>query len=147
MTKIRAVDLYKIIFNNLNFINETSLTHLYLPLIGAKAYKLYLWLRSELLLGINSTDSFEQNHNRILNYLKLDINEFNDLKQILEEYGLLKTYYDDVNNHYLYYLQKPLEIDQLHCFDYGWKHWLHIEGRRSAWARRPDPIRGSGDVL
>ena len=112
MTKIRAVDLYKIIFNNLNFINETSLTHLYLPLIGAKAYKLYLWLRSELLLGINSTDSFEQNHNRILSYLKLDINEFNELKQILEEYGLLKTYYDDVNNHYLYFLQKPLEIDE-----------------------------------
>ena len=112
MNKIRTNDIYKIIFNNLNFIDETSLSHLYLPLIGTKAYELYLWFRTEQVLGITSSDNFDQTHARILNYLKLDLNQFNNLRQILEEYGLLKTYYDDVNNHYLYFLYKPLDVNE-----------------------------------
>lgn len=112
MNKISERSEFKVISSDISFSNDGIITHLYLPIIGSEAHKMYCWLKSEAILGIANNESITQNHARILKYLHLTLSQFNDLRIILESHGLLKTYYDDSNDLYIYYLIKPLDVNQ-----------------------------------
>lgn len=111
MINVEKNNLYKILFNDRNSVNENILTHLYLPLIGPLSYQLYSWLRSENAIGISNDDVFIQDHERLFCYLSCNEEEFIQAKSNLENVGLLETFYDDTDEVFIYTLKKPLEVE------------------------------------
>lgn len=88
------------------------LTQLYQPLIGAKAYGLYMFLYSEVdtlqLISIDST------HSRLSSFTSMSFADIRQSIKYLEGIGLLRTYvkYESQQTKYLYELLLPLEASQ-----------------------------------
>ncbi|WP_138415379.1 replication initiation and membrane attachment family protein [Aquibacillus sediminis] len=106
--KILPIDGYAVICHyELSSVYFQSLTHLYQPLIGAKALALYQTLHSESLLSGDT--SFPQTHHTLMNYISLPLDEIYQERLKLEAIGLLKTFKRDTeeNTIYTYQLLEP----------------------------------------
>lgn len=112
MKKIQEITEYKIIAEDINFANDNLLNFLYLPIIGSASYQMYAWFKAEAMIGLSNNENIIQVHQRILNYLQVNLAQFNEIRINLESYGLLKTYYDETNDLYIYNVLKPLEVDK-----------------------------------
>ena len=106
--ELKVNDIYRIEAND--FISSdlcSSLFVLYQPLIGKDATTVYMTLYS---LGLSQKN--QENHNRILAILNMDIVEFERARIKLEEYLLLRVYAQtqDAKTSYIYSLNAPLSV-------------------------------------
>lgn len=94
---------YRIIKNfTLNEENLSSLFYLYADLVGIKALNVYLFL----------SFSYKQRpHSHLFKRLECNRDDFLINRQKLEEYGLLKTYYNEKDDFYIYEIFAPLKYD------------------------------------
>lgn len=94
---------YRIVKNFV--INEehlSSLFYLYVNLVGNKALNLYLFL----------SFSFKQRtHSHLFKRLEINRDDFLIQREKLEEYGLLKVYYNSDKDFYIYEIYPPLKYD------------------------------------
>ena len=79
------------------------LSLLYQPLIGADAIALYSTLLSEVKANNQSLS-----HYRLCKLMTYDIDHIERARSKLEQYNLLKTFYNSQKEEYVYQLQKPL---------------------------------------
>ncbi|WP_076799648.1 replication initiation and membrane attachment family protein [Latilactobacillus curvatus] len=75
--------------NYLTDFDQTVVTYLYQPLMGAVAYSLYLLLWSQTK---KETEQHFQTHATLLNLLSVDLPAFYDSRSKLEALGLMRTY-------------------------------------------------------
>ncbi|KRM21112.1 replication initiation and membrane attachment family protein [Latilactobacillus graminis] len=75
--------------NYLTDFDQTVVTYLYQPLMGAVAYSLYLLLWSQTQ---KETEQYFQTHATLLNLLSVDLPAFYDSRNKLEALGLMRTY-------------------------------------------------------
>ena len=108
MNKIDENTTYKIMFNDTSCNNIASLSHLYMPIIGKNALLFYQWLHTEYMMGMTSSENFSQTHQRILHYLQVNLDQFEQIKSTLEQYQLIDSYYDEVNHEVIYCINQPL---------------------------------------
>lgn len=79
-----------------------SFQMLYTPLIGTDAATLY-----HTLLGIGTRHAKIKNHLLIANISRLSMELIEKSRRILEQYLLIKTFYDAIHNAYLYQIFMP----------------------------------------
>ncbi|MCF0218034.1 MAG: DnaD domain protein [Malacoplasma sp.] len=91
--------------------NILLLAKLYAPLISRPAFCLYVYMCEELK-NFNSTKFFKNYIKDIQDYLELDNQGFEEVKNNLEAFKLLKTYITDDNIVY-FELIEPLQFNQL----------------------------------
>lgn len=108
MNKIDENTTYKILFNDTSCNNVASLSHLYLPILGKDALLFYQWLHTEYMMGMTSSETFSQTHHRIFHYLQVNLDQFIEIKNKLEQYELISSYYDEVNREVIYCINQPL---------------------------------------
>lgn len=91
----------------LSDFDQKILTYLYQPIIGAKAFSLFLTLWTEMRPDV--VRSQRKSHLELLDILNSDLPEFFSSRQKLEGIGLLKTYegQDSVGRFFVYQLCKP----------------------------------------
>ena len=84
--------------------SQASLCLLYYPLIGKDAYILY---------GIlNSFQNGQIDQEKLISLVHLNENQFDKARSVLEEFGLLKTYFNPNNRRWIYVLYAPLEPNE-----------------------------------
>lgn len=116
MAELLSCDTYQVYMTGCLSPNALSvLSQLYQPLIGSKAYSLYLLLVSEV--DVQKMVSIESTHSRLCALSSLSLNQIKENRQYLEGIGLLKTYIKYENNitKYMYELIEPL--DAFHFFN------------------------------
>ena len=96
---------------NVNYFSDFSqqvLTDLYLPIICAKSYTLYLYFWSLTKKKLVSMDRFE--HTRIINALGISLDDLKEALLHLEGIGLLRTFLkkDIIGLLFLYELSSPV---------------------------------------
>ena len=79
---------------------------LYQPLLGQKAISLFVTLYSE------SRQSDFNEHRRLCKLMNLSIDEIEEAREVLEKYSLVKTFYNEVENEYVYRLIEPLSNEK-----------------------------------
>ena len=95
----------------LSNFDQKVLTYLYQPIIGAKAFSLFLTLWTEMdPVGMRSE---RKSHLELLDILNCDLPEFYTSRQKLEGIGLLKSYEgeDSLGHFFVYQLGKPVLPD------------------------------------
>lgn len=110
MAEIVSCDRYRVsALSPLGALAHSVLSQLYQPLIGAKAFGLYLFLFSEM--DVLKLLSVESNLSRISSYTELSLAQIQTSLNRLEGIGLLKTYvqYDETFTKYIYQLILPLD--------------------------------------
>ncbi|MBP5783837.1 hypothetical protein J6W32_04585 [bacterium] len=60
------------------------------------------------MMGMTSSESFSQTHQRILHYLQVNLDQFEQIKSKLEQYELISSYFDEVNHEVIYCINQPL---------------------------------------
>ncbi|WP_243291225.1 replication initiation and membrane attachment family protein [Bacillus sp. FJAT-47783] len=103
------IDRYVVRSNGmLHDYDRKILTLLYQPLVGAKAYSLYMSLWSEL--EENRLSAEESTHHSLMAIMQLPLNEIYQERLKLEGMGLLNTYQMDAEDpkKFIYELQPPL---------------------------------------
>ncbi len=119
--EILPVDRYEVCSRSrIQFEDLKVITLLYQPLVGARAYSLYMTLFGELSAGDSS-------HHSLMNHTQMNLQHIYDERKKLEAIGLLKTYRisTDDERAFLYELQpvpKPEEFfqdDVLSVYLYG----------------------------
>lgn len=119
--EILPVDRYKVYScSHIQFEELKVVTLLYQPLIGARAYSLYMTLFGELSAGDSS-------HHSLMNHTQMNLQHIYEERKRLEAIGLLKTYRKSNEDErvFLYELQpvvKPEEFfqdDVLSVYLYG----------------------------
>lgn len=103
------IDRYVVRTNGmLHDYDRKILTMLYQPLIGVKAYSLYMSLWCEV--EENGLSGSETTHHTLMSMMQLPLNEIYHERLKLEGLGLLKTYKIDGmdTNKFIYELQPPL---------------------------------------
>ena len=110
MNKIDENTTYKIMFNDTSCNNIASLSHLYMPILGKDALLFYQWLHTEYMMGMTSNETFSQTHQRILHYLQVNLDQFDEIKSKLEQYQLISSYFDEVNHEVIYCINQPLSV-------------------------------------
>ncbi|MGL5898911.1 MAG: DnaD domain protein [Lactobacillaceae bacterium] len=111
MTKRKIKAYNGFLVTNINYFSDFSqqvLTDLYLPIIGAKSYTLYLYFWSLTKKKLVSMDRFE--HTRIINALGISLDDLNEALLHLEGIGLLRTFLkkDIIGLLFLYELSSPV---------------------------------------
>ena len=110
MEELLSIDRYQVYFSgSLSPLNLRSLTLLYQPLIGSKAYSLYLLLISEV--EVSKITSLKSTHERLCSITNLPLHQIKECLRSLEAIGLLKTYvrFDQSITLYCYQVLLPLE--------------------------------------
>ncbi|MCV3322870.1 DnaD domain protein [Pediococcus ethanolidurans] len=95
----------------LSNFDQQVLTYLYQPIIGAKAFSLFLTLWTEMNpMGIRSE---RKSHLELFDILNCDLPEFYASRQKLEGIGLLKSFEgeDSLGHFFVYQLDKPVFPD------------------------------------
>ena len=94
----------------LDEVQNDILTYLYMPIIGIKAYSLYMIVYNEA----KRMDRFHRPCaiSRLLSYLSFSIEEFEESVKALEATGLLKTYVKVEESTYLFDVRSPLTLRQ-----------------------------------
>ncbi|KRL61360.1 replication initiation and membrane attachment family protein [Latilactobacillus fuchuensis] len=97
--------------NYLTDFDQTVVTYLYQPLMGAVAYSLYLLLWSQVK-DVASQHQF-QTHATLLNLLSVDLPAFYDGRSKLEALGLIRTYQKngEAGRQLVYELYAPMKPD------------------------------------
>ena len=98
-------DFYQVINPNIR-ISILDFFVLYQPIIGQNAAALYLTLLSE-----SERDSYIE-HRRLTKIMNLSIDEIQDARELLEQYSLMKCYFNENTSEYIYYLLEPLTADK-----------------------------------
>ncbi|WP_412988271.1 replication initiation and membrane attachment family protein [Pediococcus siamensis] len=95
----------------LSDFDQKVLTYLYQPIIGAKAFSLFLTLWTELQPGV--IRSQRKSHLELLDILNCDLPDFFAARQKLEGLGLLKTFSgsDTLGRFFVYQLVQPVAPD------------------------------------
>ena len=95
--------------NYLSDFDQTVVTYLYQPLMGAVAYSLYLLLWSQSTQAKSQTTF--QTHATLLNLLGVDLPAFYDARNKLEALGLMRTYQKNNNTgrNLVYELFAPMQ--------------------------------------
>ena len=110
MEELLSIDRYQVYFyGSLSPLHLRTLTLLYQPLIGSKAYSLYLLLISEV--EVSKVTSLKSNHERLCSITNLPLHQIKTCLRSLEAIGLLKTYvgFEQSITEYHYHLLLPLE--------------------------------------
>lgn len=81
---------------------SSSLLVLYAPLMGKDAVLLY-----ESMLAIAALPQKVKNHLLVSKLCGLSMERLEEMREVLEQYLLLKTYYDAIHNAYIYELHMP----------------------------------------
>lgn len=100
------------IMNDFNSLSDASLSLLYYPLIGKDAYILYGILKS--------FDGMSIDQDKLIVMTHISEGLFEKARTVLEEFGLLKTYFDENQRIWLYAIYAPLQpMDFLAHETYG----------------------------
>ena len=113
MGELLSCDRYQVYaMGQLSPLSYSVLSQLYQPIIGAKAYGLYLYLYSEV--DVMKMLSIESNHSRISSYTALSLHQVKENMKKLEAIGLVKSYirYESEMTKYLYELLMPMSPQQ-----------------------------------
>lgn len=110
MEELLSCDRYQVYaMGQLSPLAYSVLSQLYQPLIGSKAYGLYLYLYSEV--DVMKMLSMESNHSRMSAYTSLSLHQIKENMKKLEGIGLVKSYirYENETTKYLYELLLPMD--------------------------------------
>ncbi len=102
MMQLNSKDMFQITKDDYRE-DVNSLFSLYLPIIGNNAVSLYMLLISE-----SNNQLINDNHDRLCILLNISIDELYNARVKLEEVMLLKTYFKEDINKYLYQVISPL---------------------------------------
>lgn len=92
-------------------VDKKNLISLYEPIIGYGAVSLYLTLWSDLTR--HEFMSLDYSHHHLMTILKLDLQTIKINREILESFGLLRTYVKEGDiNSYVYELYSPLTAQE-----------------------------------
>jgi replication initiation and membrane attachment protein len=111
--ELLPIDRYKVASDGLlHYYDQKVLTFLYQPLIGSRAYSLYMTLWAEL--EENRLWSESTTHHSLMNYLDTNLKEIYHARQKLEAIGLLKSYVkvEEDNRSFIYELKPPLNPER-----------------------------------
>ena len=92
---------------SLNNENLLALAVLYVPFIGTRGLSLYQMLAAEA-----NRRSYEMTLDRICTLLDMNINELAESIKLLEQFKLLKTFYNRHDDSFRFELQPPLSVNK-----------------------------------
>ncbi|MGZ9413134.1 DnaD domain protein [Mycoplasma sp. Z386] len=84
----------------------------YLPIIGAKAVFLFSFLHNKVKANLSLSSLFFEIEEFIIE-LNMKEDKFKKSKQFLEAVGLIRTYYSEDLDEYIFLLKKPLEVETI----------------------------------
>ena len=93
---------------SLNNENLLALAVLYVPFIGTRGLSLYQMLAAEA-----NRRSYEMTLDRICTLLDMNINELAESIKLLEQFKLLKTFYNRHDDSFRFELQPPLSVNKV----------------------------------
>lgn len=128
--ELKARDDYRVECNP--FMSDekiTSLTYLYYPLIGQQAFALYMLLYAEA-----QNSNTQESHTRLSTLLNMGIDEIERARIRLEEFQLLKVFYEELETkgRYIYTLLAPLSVDLFLSTQALYYQWQQALGQKSA---------------
>ena len=102
----------------------SSLNLLYLPLLGEQAYLFYT-----TLLAIKLNELSISNHQLMLRLCKMSDGAMEKARKKCEEFLLLRTYYNEEKDTYLYVLDVPMKISRFLSHEVFGKLFLNAMGK------------------
>ena len=106
---INRLDSFKLVtYQNIDVDERNVVTLLYQPLIGTKAYSLYMVLWSLIDRARLRTPNY--NHDKLYDLLDLSPDTFTTVRKKLEAIGLITVYQNE--EQYLYELKAPLSAEE-----------------------------------
>ena len=102
--------------------SHECLTLLYLPLIGKDAYIVY-----SVFLSLNHK---EWDQFKIMNFAGMNQIQFQKAREVLEEFGLVKTYYDVEKKIWLYNVYAPLNANTFFAHDSFGRLYMNTMGSK-----------------